>query len=93
MSHPDFAKAAPYVTAENVRTLLMDLVDISSPTGQEIGVAQYLVARMKKSACVLNVARGGIIDEQALADALAAGTIAGAGVDVFTAEPIAATAP
>ena len=42
---------------------------------------------MKKSARVLNVARGGIIDEKALADALAAGTIAGAGVDVFTAEP------
>jgi acetylornithine deacetylase len=34
---------------ENVRTLLMDLVDISSPTGKEIGVAQYLVARMGKA--------------------------------------------
>jgi D-3-phosphoglycerate dehydrogenase len=42
---------------------------------------------MKKSAYVLNVARGGIIDEKALADALAAGVVAGAGVDVFTAEP------
>lgn len=42
---------------------------------------------LKKSAYVLNVARGGIIDEKALADALAAGVIAGAGVDVFTAEP------
>ena len=48
---------------------------------------------MKKSARVLNVARGGIVDETALADALAAGTIAGAGVDVFTAEPIAADNP
>ena len=36
---------------------------------------------------LLNVARGGIIDEQDLADALRAGTVAGAGIDVFTAEP------
>ena len=49
MAHPDYAKAAAHISAENVRTLLMDLVDISSPTGSEIGVAQYLVARMRKS--------------------------------------------
>jgi D-3-phosphoglycerate dehydrogenase len=48
---------------------------------------------MKKTAVVLNVARGGIIDEQALADALKAGTIGGAGVDVFTAEPTTADQP
>ena len=48
---------------------------------------------MKKTARVLTVARGGIVDEKALADALAAGTIAGAGVDVFTAEPIVADNP
>src|ERR1041384_7846209 len=49
MAHPDYAKAAAFVSAENVRTLLMDLVDISSPTGGEIGVAQYLTERMKRS--------------------------------------------
>src|SRR5215831_5093461 len=49
MSHPDFAKAAVHVTTEVIRDLLIDLVDIPSPTGQEIGVAQYLVERMKKS--------------------------------------------
>ncbi|MBA4063296.1 MAG: phosphoglycerate dehydrogenase [Isosphaera sp.] len=48
---------------------------------------------MRKSAYVLNVARGGIVDEKALADALAAGTIAGAGVDVFTVEPAAPDNP
>lgn len=36
---------------------------------------------------IVNVARGGIIDEQDLADAIAGGTIAGAGIDVFAAEP------
>src|SRR3954451_14021488 len=49
MTNPDFAKAAAYITAENVRDLLIDLVDIPSTTGKEIGVAQYLVERMRKS--------------------------------------------
>src|SRR5215204_7766298 len=49
MTHPDYAKAVAHISAENVRTLLMDLVDIASPTGQEIGVAQYLVERMRRS--------------------------------------------
>ncbi|CZS96723.1 related to SER3-3-phosphoglycerate dehydrogenase [Rhynchosporium graminicola] len=42
---------------------------------------------MKKTAKVLNVARGGVYNEQALFEALEAGTIAGAGLDVFTSEP------
>src|SRR6185312_13984751 len=49
MSHPDYSKALAHISTENVRTLLMDLVDISSPTGKEIGVAEYLVSRMKRS--------------------------------------------
>ncbi|CAN8098134.1 unnamed protein product [Discula destructiva] len=43
---------------------------------------------MKKTARVLNVARGGIYNEEALVRALDEGTIAGAGIDVFTSEPI-----
>lgn len=43
---------------------------------------------MKKSARVINVARGGIIDESALAEALQTGRIAAAAVDVFSKEPI-----
>lgn len=42
---------------------------------------------MKPTARILNVARGGMIDEDALIEALDAGTIAGAGIDVFTSEP------
>ena len=45
------------------------------------------LSKMKKTARVLNVARGGIIDEAALYEALETGVIAGAGIDVFTSEP------
>src|SRR5262249_9188624 len=60
-------------------------IPLTPETKNLIGAAQ--LAKMKKTARVLNVARGGIIDEQALADALKAGTIAGAGIDVYSTEP------
>ncbi len=44
--------------------------------------------KMKSSALVVNAARGGIVDEEALARAITAGEIAGAALDVFTKEPI-----
>ncbi len=46
------------------------------------------IAMMKKGARIVNCARGGIIDEQALADAVKAGHIAAAGIDVFSKEPM-----
>ncbi len=51
------------------------------------------LALMKKSAYIINTARGGIIDEQALATALKDGVIAGAALDVLTSEPMAADCP
>jgi phosphoglycerate dehydrogenase-like enzyme len=51
------------------------------------------LARMKPSACLVNVARGRVADEAALIDALAARRIAGAGIDVTAEEPLASSSP
>lgn len=48
---------------------------------------------MQPTAYLLNIARGGVVDEDALADALREGVIAGAGLDVFETEPLPADSP
>lgn len=66
-----------------------DFITIHMPkTPETTGmIAAAQLAKMKKTAFIVNVARGGLIDEGALADALAKGVIAGAGLDVFVTEP------
>ncbi|HEY6539100.1 MAG TPA: phosphoglycerate dehydrogenase [Candidatus Dormibacteraeota bacterium] len=59
---------------------------LSDATRGLIGAEQ--LARLPRGARVLNVGRGGIIDEGALAEAVAGGRLAGAAVDVFTKEPL-----
>lgn len=58
---------------------------LSDATRHLIGAAE--LASMKKSAILINTARGGLVDEAALAAALRDGTIAGAGFDVLSKEP------
>jgi glyoxylate reductase len=60
-------------------------VPLTPSTRHLIGAAE--LARMKPTAVIVNTARGPVIDEDALADALEAGTIHGAGLDVFDGEP------
>ena len=56
-----------------------------------IGAAE--LARMKSSATLVNVARGGVVDEDALVSALASGQIAMAGLDVYREEPLPTSSP
>jgi glycerate dehydrogenase len=73
----------PTLLAESdVVTLHVPLTDA---TRHMIGARE--LARMRPDAILINTARGGLVDEQALAQALKEGRIAGAGVDVLTSEP------
>jgi phosphoglycerate dehydrogenase-like enzyme len=53
-------------------------------------VSRDVIGRMKKTAWIVNIARGAIVDEEALVDALRAGKLGGAGLDVFSTEPLPA---
>jgi D-3-phosphoglycerate dehydrogenase len=91
----------PYLTAERARTLDIELatldqvleradvlslhVPLTDTTAGLIGAVQ--LSSMKQGAIVVNAARGGVIDEAALADAVRSGHLAGAGMDVFAEEP------
>ncbi|MGE0598695.1 MAG: phosphoglycerate dehydrogenase [Dehalococcoidia bacterium] len=92
----------PYVAEERTRSLGAEPVDfetlisisdfitvhvpMTAATKGMISTEQF--ARMKDGVRLLNVARGGIIDEAALAAAVQSGKVIGAAVDVYTAEPI-----
>ena len=72
-----------------------DYVCVATPQTPEteglLGAAQ--IALMKESAYIVNIARGGVIDEEAMIAALQEDRIAGAGLDVFVYEPLPADSP
>ena len=67
----------------------MDIVSINCPYSPDTYhlMSAERIARMKRSAYLINSARGEIVDEAALAEALEKGALAGAGLDVFEREP------
>lgn len=74
----------PYLLAESDFVVLA--VPLTDETRGLVGEAE--LKRMKPTAMLINIARGGVIDEEALIQALKDGTIAGAGLDVFSQEPL-----
>jgi phosphoglycerate dehydrogenase-like enzyme len=66
-----------------------DVVSLHLPLTPDTGrlIDAQSIARMKQGAVLINTARGGLVDEAALTDALAEGRLGGAGLDVFVHEP------
>jgi gluconate 2-dehydrogenase len=77
MSLPDLLRAADH---------LVIVTPYTPETHHLVGAGQLML--MKPTATLTNIARGGVVDDAALAQALAAGTIAAAGLDVFEGEPV-----
>lgn len=89
--HPEGEKIGRYADLD---TLLResDIVSLHCPLTDETAglIGSETLAKMKDGAILLNTARGGLLDEQAVADALATGKLSGAAVDVVSREPIRA---
>ncbi len=95
----------PFVSPERARQLNVELVDLerlmsmadfvtihATKTPETVGlIGAELLGRAKPGLRIVNVGRGGIVDEAALADAIRAGRVAGAAIDVFAVEPTTAS--
>ncbi len=91
----------PYVTPDQAALHGIELVELDVLLAQSDALTVHVpmtratrgligrdaIARMKRGAIVLNVARGGVVDEAAVAEALASGQLGGAAFDVYETEP------
>ena len=91
----------PFVTHDQAANLGVELVTFDDLVARSDAITVHVpknkgttglinaavIANMKPGVLLLNVARGGVIDEQDLADALRSGKVGGAGIDVFNTEP------
>ncbi|MGI9189663.1 MAG: phosphoglycerate dehydrogenase [Longimicrobiaceae bacterium] len=84
-------RAEDLATALERADVLTVHVPLSAETREMIGAPE--LARLRPQALLLNLARGGVVEENALLDALRAGRLAGAALDVYEREPLAADHP
>jgi phosphoglycerate dehydrogenase-like enzyme len=93
-AHPALARVEPQSGTERVLAesdVVVILVPLTEETRGSIGARE--LARMKPTAYLVNLARGGIVDEAALCAALVTEKLAGAAFDVFETEPLPAESP
>jgi len=88
---PDLSTGFPFDTAGTIQQVFekSDFVSLHIPYTKENHhlVGKKLLSGMKKNSFIINTSRGGIIDEQALAEVIKQGKISGAALDVFENEP------
>jgi glycerate dehydrogenase len=91
-----FSMQVEFISAQNLKKAQLhkflkkqDIITLHCPLNKNTKdlIASKELTIMKKSAVIINTARGGIINELALVNAIKKKTIAGAGIDVTTAEP------
>jgi D-3-phosphoglycerate dehydrogenase len=97
----------PYLTKARAEQLEVDKVDLETIFREADFITVHMpktaatanmlnaeaFARMKDGVRIINCARGGLVDEAALAQAMASGKVAAAGLDVFVSEPLPADSP
>ena len=92
ITHSRTRRESPDAEFVDMETLIRqsDFISLHCPLFPENAkmVNEEFIGKMKNGAFLINTARGGLVDEEALADALASGKLAGAAVDVVTEEPM-----
>jgi phosphoglycerate dehydrogenase-like enzyme len=86
--HPGWRSMPDLLAASDIVSLHLPLTDATAGM-----LDRAALARMKPHAVLVNTSRGAVVDEDALVDALRAGPLAAAGLDVFAVEPIPAGNP